>query len=130
MLTRKRHPFLFCLLFVSLLSVCHEDILSASTEPRKQQCLAKRPAAAADNARRDSLVAAGVVGRGFRPRDVVAAYGQPRHRSRMRIPVKGTLHYLDQWVYPQRLEYVYLVDGRVTDIVSMLPSAPVHPEPK
>lgn len=127
---KRLHTYILRLLLASLLSVCLGGISPTPARAGGRQRVASEPAAAADNARRDSLVAAGAVGRGFRPRDVVAAYGQPRHRSRMRIPVKGTLHYLDQWVYPQRLEYVYLVDGRVTDVVSMLPSAPVHPEHK
>lgn len=127
---KRLHTYVLRLLLASLLSVCLGGISPTPARAGGRQRGAPKPAAAVDNARRDSLVAAGAVGRGFRPRDVVAAYGQPRHRSRVRIPVKGTLHYLDQWVYPQRLEYVYLVDGRVTDVVSMLPSAPVHPEPK
>lgn len=124
-----RIKFLFCLLFVSLLSVCHEDILSASTEARKQQRLAKRAAVVAERARKDSLLAAGVLGYGFTPGEVVAVYGRPHHKGvHAKLPVEGASHFLDQWVYPNRLKYVYFVDGKVTDIVGMMPAAPSRPE--
>ena len=128
-LNLKRHPFLFCLLFASLLSVCHEDVLSASPEARKQQRLAKRAAVVAERARKDSLLAAGVLGRGFTPGEVVAVYGRPQHKGvHTKLPVEGAPHFLDQWVYPNRLKYVYFVDGKVTDVVSMVPAAPSHPD--
>lgn len=112
--------FIFLILAIIILSSSC-SILKESSTARREDTLERRTALSADKARTDSLITSGTLERGFTPAQVRKAWGKPDRSSfPSKIPTRDSFHTLTQWVYADRGEYVYFLDGRVESVHPMM----------
>lgn len=111
----------FIFLIPAVLSLSSCSILKESSSASREDALERRTALSAGKARVDSLITSGRLERGFTSAQVRKAYGSPdRAGLPSKVPVQGSVHLLTQWVYADRGEYVYFLDGRLESVRSMM----------
>lgn len=80
-------------------------------EERRQEQQAKDAARNAARERKDSLITAHAVVPGFTRREVLLAWGRPTYRSS--IGIEKEFRRLHQWVYEDKMRYVYFLGNRM-----------------
>lgn len=103
------------ILSIAVLVIAGCQLASAqSTSPSHDDRKALRVEKAAEYARLDSLAAQGAIAKGQTKRQVMSVYGKPELKSSLYAGVG--LNFLTMYVYPERMEILYFLNGRLRGI--------------